>query len=51
LGERVETLLCGNFPEGDGIVKWKAESFPSGLYFIQLRTENRSLIEKCLLVK
>ncbi|MBN1968573.1 MAG: T9SS type A sorting domain-containing protein, partial [Candidatus Delongbacteria bacterium] len=55
-GERIHTLLEGNFNGGKHSVVWNGKdkfgnSVGSGLYFYRLETDNKTLVKNCLLVK
>jgi len=51
LGECVETLVSGSMSAGWHSVVWDATDASSGVYFYNLRFENRSITSKMLLVK
>ncbi len=52
LGQKVATLFEGGQPSGQYIVQWNAENAASGLYFYQLRVDNKLVAtKKMLLVK
>jgi hypothetical protein len=50
-GRMVETLLDENLSTGDHSFQWYAEGFPSGVYFLKLKSDRVSLTEKLILMK
>jgi len=51
-GRRVETLLNNeNMTAGHHVLKWNAESFSSGIYFISIQTQMGSDVRKAYLIK
>ncbi|MDP6684666.1 MAG: choice-of-anchor B family protein [Candidatus Marinimicrobia bacterium] len=50
-GRMVETLLDENLSPGDHSFQWYAEGFPSGVYFLKLKSDRVSLTEKLILMK
>lgn len=51
-GRRVETLLNNeNMTAGHHVLKWNAESFSSGIYFIRIQTQMGSDVRKAYLIK
>jgi len=51
LGEKVEDLIDEDFSPGTYRYKWNARDYPSGLYFIQLKSNSFTKTIKALLVK
>jgi len=51
LGREVQTLLAGNSEAGVHSVAWDASRFASGLYFVQLRSAQKNLVTKVMLLK
>ncbi len=51
LGQKVITLVNGDFPAGVHYVTWDATAVPSGIYFYRLSTDNGDLTRKMLLMK
>ncbi|MDP4197594.1 MAG: phosphodiester glycosidase family protein [Bacteroidota bacterium] len=51
LGREVATLIHGQLSAGHYEAKWNASGFASGVYFCQLRLNNRVAIKKMLLFK
>lgn len=51
IGKQVETLLNSEFEAGYHSVIWNASNFASGIYFIQLQTDNGVFFQKSLLLK
>ena len=56
LGQKVNTLVNENMPQGQHSVVWNGRNdagqiLPTGLYFYTLKSENISLTKKMLLVK
>jgi len=50
-GKRVDNIFHGDLPTGSYIARWNAAQFPSGIYFVRLRTEASILSTRCALVK
>lgn len=55
-GQRIKTVIDGEFDKGKHNVVWdgkdnKGISVSSGVYFYKLKTPNKSIIKKCLLLK
>ena len=50
-GRLVETLLEGLIQPGIHTVKWDAGDFPSGVYFVKLKTGSLFQTNKVLLIK
>lgn len=50
-GRLVKTIYNGNLKSGFHEFEWKANSIPSGTYFIKFQTASFSRITKCLLLK
>jgi len=50
-GKKVACLVNSDFTPGSYTVDWNAGSFPSGVYFYQLRTGDFSSVKKCILTK
>lgn len=50
-GHIVETLVNGKLHPGDHEINWDASDFPSGVYFVQLKTGNKIKTEKIILLK
>jgi hypothetical protein len=51
LGQKVASLLNGDKAAGTYEVTWNASSYPSGIYFYELKTEKFSVTKKLMLVK
>jgi hypothetical protein len=51
LGQRVSTILEGRLPAGEHNVVWKADDYPSGVYFARLEKDERSENVKMILLK
>jgi hypothetical protein len=51
LGQRVETLFNGRQEGGVHSVRWDASNSASGIYFVQLRSQNLTQTRKMLLLK
>lgn len=51
LGQVVAVLAEGMMSEGSYSLRWNAERFNSGVYFITLRSGSYAAVEKCLLLK
>ncbi|MDH3938718.1 MAG: T9SS type A sorting domain-containing protein, partial [candidate division Zixibacteria bacterium] len=51
LGQRVSTLVDGDYTAGDHSVTWDASSFSSGIYFYRLTSEGFTESRKMLLLK
>ncbi len=50
-GRHVATLVNGVQPSGSHTTSWQADSFPSGLYFLNLRSGSHSESRKIVLLK
>ena len=50
-GRLVEVLKNNEMSVGNHLVNWNAQSYASGIYFVQLITDNLSLSQKLILVK
>jgi len=51
LGNKITTLVNGYKQPGEYIIKFNANSYPSGTYFYQIKTENYTNTKKMLLLK
>lgn len=51
VGHKIAVLANGLFPPGSHKLMWNAESFPSGIYYYRLKTDNYIAVRKCLLLK
>lgn len=51
LGQKVTTLVDEKMTAGEHAVIWKPGSQPSGLYFVRLKTTNRTEVRKMILSK
>ncbi|MEJ2627615.1 MAG: T9SS type A sorting domain-containing protein, partial [bacterium] len=51
LGKRIRTLIKEPKDKGTYSIRFKGTELPSGIYFLQLRTDNTVLPRKCLLMK
>jgi hypothetical protein len=51
LGQRVETLFQGRQEGGAHSVKWDGSDFASGIYFVQLQSQNLTQTRKMLLIR
>ena len=51
LGQRVETLFNGRQEGGIHSVRWDGSHFGSGIYFVQLQSQNLAQAQKMLLLK
>jgi len=50
-GSHIKTLYCGYLQSGSHELSWNAESIPSGMYLVSLKSGDESLIEKVVLLK
>ena len=50
-GRLMEVLKNGQVSGGNHLIEWNAESYASGIYFVQLLTDDLSLSQKLILVK
>ena len=50
-GSHLETLYAGYLQSGSHELSWNAESMPSGMYLVSLKSSDYSLIEKVVLLK
>jgi len=51
LGQLVETLFNGRQEGGVHLVRWDASNSPSGIYFVQLQSQNLTQTRKMVLLK
>jgi hypothetical protein len=51
LGREIQTLVNEKLEEGKYEVKWDGKSFSSGIYFYSIKSDERMLTKKMLLVK
>ncbi len=51
LGQKIQTLINGFKSPGRYSVLWKADSFPSGIYFYRLKTNDKFFTKKMILLK
>ena len=51
MGQEVDMIFEGFQSYGDHSYTWNASSFPSGIYYIRLATENRVTSTKAMLMK
>jgi len=51
LGQEIETLVNTNQFAGEYEVNWNAQSYPSGIYFYQLKTDRFSQTKKLILLR
>jgi hypothetical protein len=50
-GQKLEVIFDGKDPAGEHSVRWNASDYPSGIYFAQLKSGNRSENIKMVLLK
>lgn len=50
-GRRLETLMEGHVPAGNGRVRWRAKDYPSGTYFLRVMADGEMITQKLLLIK
>jgi len=50
-GHLIETLINGQIESGHHSIDWNANSYPSGVYFIKLKSENFTQTQKLMFVK
>ncbi len=51
LGQKVSTLVEGDFPAGQHEIEFDASGYPSGIYFYRLRNDSDRLTKKMTLLK
>ena len=51
LGQKVETLIKGEYLSGNQTVSWNGDSYSSGIYFYRIRTDHDVVTKKMLLSK
>jgi hypothetical protein len=51
LGQLIETLASGYYPDGINILTWNAQHYPSGVYFLNLQTNEFHETKKMLILK
>ena len=49
LGNRVADIMEGDIVKGKHIFKWNRENIESGIYFIKLTANNKSILKKLIL--
>jgi hypothetical protein len=47
----IETLINGKLESGEYEILWDAGNLPSGIYFVQLKSGNKTLNQKLTLLK
>ncbi len=50
-GQLIETLINGNIESGKHKVLWNAGNLPSGIYFVQLKSGDKTINQKLTLLK
>jgi len=50
-GKLIDTIFSGKQQAGDHKIEWNASHMASGIYYVQLKTENFSDIKKMILIK
>jgi hypothetical protein len=50
-GQLIETLINGNIESGKHKVLWDAGNLPSGIYFVQLKSGDKTINQKLTLLK
>ena len=50
-GQLIETLINGKLESGEYEILWDAGNLPSGIYFVQLKSGNKTLNQKLTLLK
>lgn len=51
LGKHVETLINKTLPAGNYSLTFDGKNLPSGVYYYQIQTENKSITKKMVLIK
>jgi hypothetical protein len=51
LGQKVVTISSGYGEPGSFSIIWETKNLPSGVYFVVLKSENRSAIQKVMLLR
>ncbi len=51
LGKEIETLVSGEKPAGNYIVKFNGSNYPSGIYYYRIQVGNHSAVRKMVLLK
>jgi hypothetical protein len=51
LGEKILTIVSGDYPKGEHSINFSSENLPSGIYLYKLQTETKSLTKKLILIK
>ena len=51
LGDKIKNIINEKMAKGVHIIKWNANNYSSGVYFIKLSFRNHSITQKCLLIK
>jgi uncharacterized protein YcnI len=47
----IETLINGNIESGKHEILWDAGNLPSGIYFVQLKSGDKTITQKLTLLK
>ena len=50
-GEKIDNLFLGQLNKGQYTFNWNATSYPSGIYFIKLESNNNFITRKIFLIK
>ena len=50
-GQNIETINIGRQSPGEYFITWRPENISSGIYFIQLRSENHHHTQKCMYIR
>lgn len=48
-GEKISQLAKKSFPQGNHKLQWDASTFPLGIYFCKLETENQVQVRKIII--
>ncbi len=51
LGEKILTIVDGDYPKGEHSINFSSENLPSGIYLYKLQTGTKSLTKKLILIK
>jgi hypothetical protein len=51
LGEKIQTIANGVYPQGINSILFSSDNLPSGIYLYKMQTETRSLTKKLIIIK
>lgn len=51
LGEKIQTIANGVYPQGINSILFSSDNLPSGIYLYKMQTETKSLTKKLIIIK